>query len=286
MNLRMHQLTTLVLLGAIGGVGFWLGERTQWGNNLSAKVVVPPVPEPQPTEARLLPGYQLLPPTQTAETAFMPIQERTLFSPSRALAPPPAVPVPPAPTMRKGQFVLTGAIVAGEIKVAYLRELSANKTISVRQGEAVNGITIAEIEPRKVVLKQFDDSEELLLNIGQAAKFAPAIAMPAPIPVAAAPGMIPGMPSIPGQPAPGFPQMPPQIGAAPGQPFNPVFAGVQPPVPLYPQAPIPVPGQPASGQPQGAAAAAGVAAPGQPAAGQPAEPENPRARRRMWQNAQ
>ncbi len=274
MNLRMHQLVTASLICAIAGAVFWLGNETRWGDALTLRPMLPKIPPAQPIDANLLPDYKLIAGTQTADTAFMQIQERTLFTPSRALAPPPAAPEQPKPTMRKGQFVLTGAIVAGDSKIAYLRELATNKTHNLRIGEAVNGVSIASIEPRKVVLKQFEDSEELSLNIGQAAKFAPA-----PQQVATA--------------TPGFPQLPPGAnpqgvfppGFAPGQPASGVNPSVQPaigpqggaynagapipPPPIYPQQAVPAPG----------------AQPGAVGVQPPATDDSPR-RRRMWQNAQ
>jgi hypothetical protein len=288
MNLRSHQLITLLLLGCVGAAGFAFGEHVQWGKAFQVKPTLPRALPPQENEAKLLADYQLLAANQTAETAFMPIQDRTLFVPSRTLAPPPAAVVPPAPTMRKGQFVLTGAIVAGEQRIAYLRELATNKTVSIKKGEAINGITVAEIEARKVVLKQYEENEELLLNVGLAAKYAPApTPVPQPFPQVAAgqPAPFPGQP-VPGQPIgqpAGFPQMPPGFNPQTGN-FAPAAAnapqGIGAPPPLYPP-------------PVGAAAAAGQPVPtgspnpaptGQP--GQPAPDENPRSRRRMWQNAQ
>jgi len=156
-------------------------------------------------DARMLPPFALAAADQVApETAARP-----LFIPARRPAPPAAT---VQQTMRKGQFALTGVTVSSEASFAFLRELSTGKTRSVRKGAEVNGLRVDAVEQRRVVLRQGDETEDLLLAIQSPPKSA--------APPQAAPGA-PGSPGAPpnifapgGVPLPGAPGGPPMQGAA------------------------------------------------------------------------
>ena len=210
-------------------------------------------------EARLIPPFALAPEAQVApETAARPI-----FVPARRLSPPAAT--ASAPVMRKGQFVLTGITVTPEASYVFLRESSTGKTKSVRRGEMVNGITIDVVEPRRAVLRQGEETEDLVLNIQVPARMTAAVPASGQAPAPGVPGAVhlqPGMP-VPGA----VPHAPGAVMPALGE------------VPPVPRAVPPAPGA--------VPAAAVPAAPKDQAAGtQPPAPTPPSGRRRPWINAQ
>jgi hypothetical protein len=184
--------------------------------------------------------------------------------------------------MQRGKYVLTGAIVATDVRAAYLREVAGNKSHSVKQGDTLpDGYRVEIVEARKVVLRFNNDTEELEVQSSRPTRVAGSPGAPQGIvqplspytttidrPVVAG---TPGVPPVPGllgvTPQPGIfpPGVPPQ-GVATGTPGFPVPAGVVPP-PVPPTVPAAaVPAQPTT--------------PGQPT------DANPPLRRRMWQNAQ
>jgi len=153
-------------------------------------------------DARMLPPFTLAAADQVApETA-----ERPLFIPTRRPAPPAAT---VQPTMRKGQFALTGVTVSSEASFAFLRELSTGKTKSVRKGAEVNGLRVDAVEPRRVVLRQGEETEDLFLAIQSPPKSA------TPPPGApGSPGAPPNIFAPGGVPLPGAPGGPPMQGSA------------------------------------------------------------------------
>jgi hypothetical protein len=121
---------------------------------------------------------------------------RPLFSPTRR--PAPALAQANVGSMAKGQFILTGVISAGGMKIALLREKASGRVVRVEQGKDVNGITVAQIEPEQVTLAQGGDQEVVPLLVTKGAPAAPTPAVPA-APVAAGPFAAPAAPN----PAPG-----------------------------------------------------------------------------------
>jgi hypothetical protein len=92
-----------------------------------------------------------------------------LFNPTRR----------PAPTvvadagrsqLQRGQFVLTGTSLAGERSIAFLKEVAGGKSRTVRQGEQINGLLVAEVKSDRVRLTLGGDSEELVLKIAAGSK--------------------------------------------------------------------------------------------------------------------
>lgn len=213
-------IAVLVALAAIVALEHFFGGVTAGtGPRAPAKVV----------EARLLPPFALPPePATPAETVAKP-----LFVPTRRPSPP--VATAGTPVMRKGQFVLTGVTIVPDASFAFLRETASGKTLSVRKGNMVNGITVDVVEPRRVVLRMGEETEELALNIQVPAR------------VATAPAPSQGVPPAPGSASaaatPGFAGQAP--GAPPAQPGAP--AAVMPAAP--PGAPGATPATPSSQAP-------------------------------------
>jgi hypothetical protein len=109
----------------------------------------------------LAPEYQL----PGGIDAYSETINRPLLTPNRRPSPPPPPPEPPKPTFQKGQFVLMGTTITRDKSYALLREVSSGKQIRVAQGGTVNGITVAKIDPNRVTLRQYDDTEDLPLKL-------------------------------------------------------------------------------------------------------------------------
>lgn len=114
-------------------------------------------------------------------------QERPIFSatrrpPPRAVAAAPAeqpqAPPPPKPVEGPPPLMLVGAVVGEGDAIAILVNRTDQKIIRLRQGESLNGWSLAAVQPREVTLKQGDRSAVLALQRPEA--------VPAP---ASAPGL-------------------------------------------------------------------------------------------------
>jgi hypothetical protein len=171
-------------LAAIAAVLALIGWETDWGRQLVRAPAVPAATTPVPVELALLPDYRV----EGGLEARPQTVERPVFVPTRRPAPPP-VPVAQEaakPRMQKGQFVLTGTAVVEQKSVAFLREAAGGKARSVRVGETINGLLVAEVKPDRVRLTLGDDSEELVLAVAKGPRTTvqptPAGALGAPLP--------------------------------------------------------------------------------------------------------
>ena len=188
-----------------------------------------------PPDAKLLPAATRV----AAEQAYPETVTRPLFIPTRRPAPP--VPTAAAaPQFVRGQFQLLGVIMAGNTKIAMLREKSTGKIHRVAQGGDVNGVKVATIERDTVTLSQSGETESVPMQVQK---------------LAAA-----GAPTHDAGPFGG-----PEAHAA-GQP------GAAPPAPGAPGAALPAPGPHPTPLAPGTAAMLGVAPPGAPGSPQPATP--------------
>lgn len=155
---------------ALPSVGWWLvplavavaflGWETDWGRALA------PVPVPaEPIIAKPVPVSVLPDFTVAGGLSARPeTVARTLFNPTRRPAPP-VVAEAPKPTMKRGQFTLTGTLVVEGKSTAFLREVAGGKARRVLQGESINGLVVAEVKPDRVRLTMGDESEDLILKV-------------------------------------------------------------------------------------------------------------------------
>ena len=161
----------------------FLGWETDWGRALA------PVPEPvepivaKPVTVSVLPDFTV----EGGLTARPETVARTLFNPTRRPAPP-VVAEAPKPTMKRGQFTLTGTLVVEGKSTAFLREVAGGKARRVLQGESINGLVVAEVKPDRVRLTMGDESEDLILKVQT---------NPKPTAVAGAPAAPAAMPAAP-----------------------------------------------------------------------------------------
>lgn len=171
-------------------------------------------------EAKLLPAFVLAADAQAGgETT-----SRPLFVPARRPAPPAAS--ADAGTMKKGQFLLQGTTVIGDLSFAMLKEVASGKLYRVQKGEKLNDFTLAEVGATHAVLTLGSDSETVPLLVAKAT----------------------------GAPAPGSDRGPfaaPETAAAPAAAQAPASAQPQSPAARTPAAaqgvsPAPVPMSPAA----------------------------------------
>jgi hypothetical protein len=171
-----------------------LGIETDWGRSVSHEAPGPAASAVQPVSVALLPEYRI----DGGLDARKETVDRVLFNPTRRPAPP-ATQTAGASTMKRGLYTLTGTTVVGNVATAFLREVNGGKSRSVRKGETLDGMLVADVAPDHVRLKQGDDVEDLQLKIaaGPRTTVQPVVAAPAP----AAPGQ-PGV-AQPGVAQPG-----------------------------------------------------------------------------------
>ena len=67
--------------------------------------------------------------------------------------------------MQRGQFTLAGTLLIDGNNTAYLKEAVGGKQRRVKQGEQINGMTVAEIKPDRVRLTLGDEAEEITLKV-------------------------------------------------------------------------------------------------------------------------
>jgi general secretion pathway protein N len=164
------------------------GHELGWGEHIRLDLPSSTVASPAKVEDMALPDFLLDP----LEKAYTETVDRPLFVPTRRPAPPPPPPEPPKPTMRKGQFVLMGVVITPETSLALLREANGTVTKRVEKGKKIDGITLEEVEPEKVVLTQHGDREVLGLKVQPSPKGAPATTAGTPAVAGAASLGIPG----------------------------------------------------------------------------------------------
>ncbi len=186
--------TWLVWFAPFAALALVIGWETDWLRAFN-RIPAPEVPPaPQPVAVAVLPDYAIA----GGADALRAITERTLFNPTRRPAPP-ALAEAAKTQLRRGQFQLTGTTVFDNKGVAYLKETAGGKARSVKLGETINGMLVAEVKTDRVKLTLGDESEELLLKLavgpkttiqpvvpGTVAPGAPVTARPAAAPTAAA----------------------------------------------------------------------------------------------------
>lgn len=194
---QRHGLTALLGLAAFGCLAA-LGVETQWGQALRPALPVANAGARGGDMVATLPGFSL----PSLDSAFKESGERPLFTPTRR---PSAVNLTSAPVMKKGQFKLSGTSVNNDLTVAFLLETATGKTVRVTKGKEVNGMTLDAVEANRVVLKQGDETEELVLRTASSPP-APRVVAPPPGTAPAGPGVVPPMTQPQPAPRPALPQ--------------------------------------------------------------------------------
>ncbi len=175
---RRHGLAVLIGAVVVALLGI-IGVETQWGSSFHPATVLVAGQVTKGGETSLLPAFGL----PGIDTGFKETVDRPLFSASRR-------PVPVAsnggqPTMKKGQFRLAGTVINRDIPFVFLVEIATGKGMRVAKGADImsTGISVAEVDAVRVVLKQGEETEELSLRTASS----PVAPTPLPGPPGAAP---------------------------------------------------------------------------------------------------
>ncbi|MEP6997207.1 MAG: hypothetical protein ABI900_06135, partial [Betaproteobacteria bacterium] len=123
-----------------------LGIETDWGGQLHRPPVAVQAIEPRPVAPVLLPEYQV----EGGVASLNETVDRTLFNPTRRPAPPATASADGEKKAQSGQFVLTGTTLAGDRSIAFLKEVAGGKARTVRKGDKINGMLVAEVLPDRV----------------------------------------------------------------------------------------------------------------------------------------
>ena len=158
-----------------------LGIQTDWGAALTTPQLQSRSGGVKQDATSVLPDFRL----GSEASAYSQIIDRPLLNPSRKPAPTQlvtAAPEPPKPQVRRGLYQLIGITDLGAVKIAQLREVASNRVNSVRQGDQLQEMTVARIEPMQVTLA-FQGETDVI----EMAKFTASgrVPQPAPLPVAA-----------------------------------------------------------------------------------------------------
>ncbi len=152
-----------------------VGIETDWGVQLRKLPAAPQAIEPKPVVPALLPEYQI----EGGVASLNETVDRTLFNPTRRPAPPATASAEGEKKVQSGQFVLTGTTLAGDRSIAFLKEVAGGKARTVRKGDKINGMLVADVLPDRVRFSRGDESEELLLKVSPGPKATVAAAAPA-----------------------------------------------------------------------------------------------------------
>jgi general secretion pathway protein N len=185
-----------------------IGFETGFGSRLTPSISTGVSRPAAPFQAKLMPPLAAAQP----EALYPEMAARPLFVPLRR--PAPAAEQAPASNMKKGQFVLQGVTIAGDTKIALLREKSTGHIHRIEKGRELNGMKLAEVSPESVTLAQGSEQEVLPLQV---MKPGPGAHINATGPFGPAGGVVP---TAPGAPTPANPNplaAPPPPGAVNAQ---------------------------------------------------------------------
>jgi hypothetical protein len=201
-----------------------LGYETDWGRDMTHEPIEDAHVAPAPVAVALLPEYKVPGGVEARKETV----DRVLFNPTRRPAPAATQSASGPSAMKHGVYALTGTTVIGNVATAFLREVNGGKSHTVRKGESLNGMLVAEIKPDQVRLKQGDDVEDLQLKVSSGPKTTIQVAAPT-VPGAVRPPVPGAAPAVPAQGSGGG-----QAGAArpvapPPTAINPRAATPRPP---------------------------------------------------------
>lgn len=198
-----------------------IGIETGFGSRLGPSIPAGVSKPAAPFEAKLLPALAATDP----DRSYPEMTARPLFVPLRRPAPP-AEQVAQA-NLKRGLYVLQGVTIAGDTRIALLKEKATGHIVRAEKGKEVNGAKVAEVTPESVTLALGSEQEVIAMQVvkpgapaagGPAGPFAPAAGAPAAL--GAPPGALPGAPQAQPHTSPG-PINPAQPIANPGAPAVP-----------------------------------------------------------------
>ena len=152
-----------------------LGFETDWGRDVDGAAAQTASMGVQPVSVALLPEYRV----DGGVDARKETVDRVLFNPTRRPAPPATATAAAASAMKRGQYTLTGTTMVGSVATAFLKEVNGGKSRSVRKGETLDGMVVAEVAPDHVRLKQGTEVEDLSLKVASGPRTTVQVAAPA-----------------------------------------------------------------------------------------------------------
>lgn len=130
----------------------------QWGERFRHEIMKIRSLGAKAPAVALLPEFSLPP----RETAYSETLTRPLFIPSRRGS---LTGNKGPQQMKKGQFALSGVIIVPGQRLALLRDVTTGKSERVEQGHEIRGMLAERVDAGVVVLKQGNESEELMLLV-------------------------------------------------------------------------------------------------------------------------
>jgi len=173
-----------------------IGLQVGWGAGLKPPPLVEAPVAPAPVATAVIPEFRIDGGTEAMKSTV----ERPLFNATRRPAPT-VVAEAAKPTIQRGQFQLTGTMITDQGAIAFLKETAgAGKARSVRKGDSINGMVVAEVATDRVKLTMGDDSEDVELKVlkGPKTTVQPTTVAAAPPAAAAAAPQSQGVPVGPG----------------------------------------------------------------------------------------
>ena len=188
LSLFQRQPLIGVLAIACAALAGIVGLESGFGVRLGPSIPSGAVRPAPAFQAKLLPALAPV----NADQEYPEMVARPLFVPLRRPAPP--AEATPQSSMKRGQFVLQGVTIAGDTRIALLKEKATGHIYRVEKGRDVNGLKLAEVSPEAVTLTQGKEQEVLPLQV---IKPGPAALTPNAGPFGAT---APGAPGTPGNP--------------------------------------------------------------------------------------
>ena len=143
-----------------------IGLQTGWGSDLRRQPLAEAPVAPAPVTTAVIPEFRI----DGGAEAMKATVERPLFNSSRRPAPS-ALAEAAKPTIQRGQFQLTGTMITDKGAVAFLKETAGSgKARSVKKGDSINGMMVAEVAPDRVKLTLGDESEDVELKVAKGPK--------------------------------------------------------------------------------------------------------------------
>ena len=168
--LNARTLAYLAWASVNAGLIVQLGRQTQWGEQVDLPVPAIVEQTPGTIAVETVPDYRL----PALKKNFTETLSRPLFVSSRREAPPePPPPPPPQPTMKKGQFQLMGTVLVDDSRTAILKETAGGRLRQVVEGAVINGIKIVEVGADRVILSQYEETEQVRLKVQPSSRTAP-----------------------------------------------------------------------------------------------------------------
>jgi general secretion pathway protein N len=224
---RQPVIAVLAIAAALLVVA--IGLETGFGARLGPVIPAGVSKPAAPFEAKLLPALAATDP----ERSYPETAARPLFVPQRRPAPP-AEPAQQA-NLKRGLYTLQGVTIAGDTRIALLKEKSTGHIVRAEKGKDLNGMKIAEVTPESVTLALGSEQEVIPLQV---MKPGPSPTTPPGGPFGAA-GTASALPPVPQPPgAPGTPNPAPQQGGASFGPTPHTANPVAAPVPQATTAPM------------------------------------------------